>query len=73
VYVRFADGITRTLLAAPQFWLSLPNLDAIPVAKQKAAPVPESDDDEAEVVDEEEVEPELVPHKREIPDHDITR
>jgi hypothetical protein len=43
--VNFADGTVRSLLATPSFWLSLPDLAAIPVAKQKPAPVPESDDD----------------------------
>ena len=44
--VNFADGSTRSLLATPSFWLSLPDLAAIPVAKQKAALAPVSDDDE---------------------------
>jgi hypothetical protein len=59
--VTFADGSTRSLLATPKFWLSLPNLDAMPVAKQKAEPEPE--DDEADVVDDEE--PELVAQEQE--------
>jgi hypothetical protein len=53
--VRFPDE-TRTLLASSNYWLSLPNLDAVPVAKKKAEPEPE--DDEDDVVDDEE--PELV-------------
>jgi hypothetical protein len=54
--VRFPDE-TRTLLASSNYWLSLPDLAAIPVAKQKATPEP--DDDEADVIDED-AEPELV-------------
>jgi hypothetical protein len=54
--VRFPDE-TRTLLASSNYWLSLPDLDAVPIAKA-AAPAPEPEDDEADVVDEEE--PELV-------------
>jgi hypothetical protein len=62
--VNFADGTTRSLLATPSFWLSLPDLAAIPVAKQKAAPDPDDEPDEDEpVVDE--GEPELVAQEQE--------
>jgi hypothetical protein len=54
--VRFADGITRSLLAAPQFWKTpAAVLAAIPVAKA-AKPEPE---DEIEPVMDEPVEAEL--------------
>jgi hypothetical protein len=49
--VTFADGTVRSLLAAPQFWLSLPDLAAIPVVKAAAPePVPEDDDEGDEPV-----------------------
>jgi hypothetical protein len=60
--VNFADGTVRSLLATPSFWLSLPNLGAIPMAKQTAKPEPENDGDEP--VDED-VEPELVAQEQE--------
>jgi hypothetical protein len=52
--VNFADGTVRSLLATPSFWLTLPDLVAIRVAKA-AAPEPEP-----EVEPDEEVEAELV-------------
>jgi hypothetical protein len=62
--VNFADGTTRSLLAAPELWLSLPDLAAIRVAKQKAKPEPEDDDEGDEPVMDEE-EPELVAQEQE--------
>ena len=40
--VRFPDGATRSLLAASEFWVTLPDLTAIPTAKTPA-PEPEAD------------------------------
>jgi hypothetical protein len=55
--VRFADGTTRSLLAAPEFWKTpAAQLAAIPMAKV-AAPEPEP---EPEDEPDEEVEAELV-------------
>ena len=34
--VRFPDGMTRLLLAAPEFWLTLPDLGEIPVVRKIA-------------------------------------
>lgn len=47
--VNFADGSTRSLLATPSFWLTLPDLAAIPVAKA-AAPEPEPEEEMDEPV-----------------------
>jgi hypothetical protein len=59
--VAFADGSTRSLLATPSFWLSLPDLAAIPVAKAAAPePVPEDDDEGDEPVMDEDDAKELV-------------
>jgi hypothetical protein len=61
--VRIPDE-TRTLLASSNYWLSLPDLAAIPIAKAAASePVPEDDDEGDEPVDEEE--PELVAQEQE--------
>jgi len=38
--VRFPDKSTRSLLAAPHFWVALPDLTGIPTAK---SPEPEAD------------------------------
>jgi hypothetical protein len=38
VVIHFPDGATRTLLAAPEYWLTLPDLDAIPTKKAKRVP-----------------------------------
>jgi hypothetical protein len=65
VVVTFADGTVRSLLAAPSFWISLPDLAAIPIAKAAALePVPEDDDEGDEPVMDEE-EPELVTQEHE--------
>jgi hypothetical protein len=45
--VRFPDGVTRILLAAPEFWVTLPDLGAIPVAKTVKPERDEADDDRA--------------------------
>jgi hypothetical protein len=53
--VEFSDKTTRTLLADPKFWIALPDLGAIPVAKKTAAP----DETESELVMNEDLEPEM--------------
>jgi len=57
--VHFPDGSTRTLLASPEFWLSLPpDLSAIPATR--AAVAVEDDEPEIEHAEaDDDVEPEV--------------
>jgi hypothetical protein len=55
--VQSADKSTRSLLASPEFWVNLPDLDAIPVT-QAAVPVEPEEEIEKPVSDDD-VEPEL--------------
>jgi hypothetical protein len=59
--VHFPDGSTRTLLALPQFWLSLPsNLAAIPVTQTALVAEPNDAEPDIEYAEVDgDVEPEL--------------
>jgi hypothetical protein len=58
--VEFPDKSTRALLAAPEFWLTLPDLAAIPVANKAGAPDEPDDEPRIGRDDIEGVEPELI-------------
>jgi hypothetical protein len=59
--VELPDKSTRQLLADPKFWLTLPDLAAIPVANKAGAPDESDDEPEIERDDVEgDVEPELI-------------